>query len=208
MNNIKLLEELTTIEFKAAKNDPTFITDMMQLTKAIREEIAKESAKKAGTAQLLKYAKQIIKTLPPHMAERLNGICKVNEYYVVCDTYKLLALQKPLQLPELSIDNFPADMCKKILSNYDYIENYQAVELPELSELKIYITEEKTFKKVAGNKTPVLYNDINIDNITINAEWLLQAIQAGFNKCYYKERMFYLMDENGNKNIICGVYAK
>jgi hypothetical protein len=73
----------------------------------------------------------------------------------------------------------------------------------------MYIAEEKARQKAAGTKTPqILYNNIMIDNITIDTTFLLDALQAGFNKCYYKNHAFFLTDDEGNKTIILGVLKR
>lgn len=208
MTNIKLFETLTGIRQKAFTNDCTFITDLEKLIEKVKEDYANEEAKKNGTGNLLKYAKTIIKTIPSFRAETLAGECKINDDYIILDSYRILASKQSLNLQNLDPANYPATVATCYLKEFDYIDNMRAVNLPALSELKMYIAEEKAKQKNNGKKTPLLYNNILIDNITINATFLSDCLQAGFDKCYYKNRAFFFTDGAGNKSIILGVYAK
>lgn len=209
MNNIKLLEKLTEIRTKAETDNPLYFHDIMILISDIENEIAKEQAKKTGKSEILKYAKQIIKSIPAHIAEQIKGICKIDDMFVVMDTFRVLILKDSLLLPEASAENYPKNIVKQLADDFTNISSFQPVELPELSKIKIFITEEKAKQKAVGKKNKnIRFSEINIDNTTINANFLCDALAAGFNKCYYSNRKFYMMDENENKTIICGVLAR
>lgn len=209
MTNIKLLETLTTILNKANYNDVSFYQDLEKLIDSVKEDYTKEEAKKNGTGNLLKYAKAIIKNIPSFRQDALSGECKINDNYIILDSYRILASKHSLSLHNLNPENYPGKLVSEYLKEFDNLENLQDVNLPEVSQLKMYITEEKAKQKAAGTKAPFIpYKNIIIDNITINASFLLDALQAGFNKCYYKNRTFFFTDNTENKSIILGVYAK
>ena len=158
------------------------IKSYKRLVEGVKDNIRTVANKAIGKNTLAKNAKSIIKNAikKQNFATKLHGawIDKNGKQYV-CDGFRILEINKPIELPELP------DTVKKS----DYYEAYKVIEearaksvyklkIPSTQELKAEIKIIKS--QISGKKTQ--YSGVALTlidkGLTLNAQYLLELSEA------------------------------
>ena len=158
---------------KAISGTPALIT----LCAALRDDMRTESNKASGKANIEKAMRAIIKNVPEHQTQ-LQGAFDCNGKQAVCDGYRAILLNTPLDLPAppvpctMDIDQFFADARHNAAT---------PLETPSQGELKSYIKITKAENKAkygrSANKKTILW-DFGEGHPAVNAAYLLDILTA------------------------------
>lgn len=159
---------------------------LASLVKQLREDIAKDEAKKSGRSQQLSAAKRILKTAVQANKEALTYAPIQNNKQCVCDGYRAVRLVNPLAgLPELPENIEYVDLDSIIKRNSDMTE----IELPDITKLSAYI---KTYRAEHGKKASRPMFDFGEEYQVVGAEYLLDMLLLIPNaKAYAKHKGYY-----------------
>ena len=143
MNYTDFLGKLNTLK---ATRDINLLDDVISL---VKEEIARDEAKKGGKLSALSAAKRILKS---SLSDNLKYAFYQNDKQCICNSYELVILneQLPLENRPESIEAPSFDVERLIKTARD---NQITVELPTVAELK---TQQKIQK---ANKERIPYYD-------------------------------------------------
>ena len=163
MTNYAILERL----YKIAEN----LEPVSALIEDVKKEIATEEAKRAGRGNALKAARDILKNAN---RDDLRGawINKAGRQHI-CDGFRLVILDSPLDLPGLPANVAPVDY-ERIMEAPRH--NSAALVLPDPAELAAFVKSEKARKKATADKTPPVYKFGN-GLPWVNAAWLLGLLE-------------------------------
>lgn len=228
MTNEKMLEKLYEIKSKltqeqlakksniksSALNAEESVQILINsLETEIREEIFKNS--KSGK-DALKYAKSWQKENIKKFLESKRALCYPNYengYQVFADGYKAIFLTEDCYLPfeERSEQKYEQGVYPISMNKLfpDSLENLKEIELPEISLLDAYVKVEyikrKETMKASEAKMILATLDSEI-SLDIRADYL-QTIMHIMPKCkaYSGRRVFFFIDDKGNKAAIMGV---
>ena len=158
---------------KAASGAPALIT----LCAALRDDMRTESNKASGKANIEKGMRAIIKNVPEHQRQ-LQGAFDCNGKQAVCDGFRAIRLNAPLDLPAP-----PVPRTLDVSQFIDDARNNATTQLesPTLGELKSHIKITKAENKANygrnANKKTILW-DFGEDRPAVNAAYLLDILTA------------------------------
>ena len=135
----------------------------------LKEDARRKANRAAGTTNIAKAFKAVIKTAKKVNNADLQGAFKHGEYTYVCDSHRAMRTTADIALPTAKGINMEV-LYKKML---DAITSREELELPDRAEL---MTEVKTCRKAVGRSGIVHYTFK--DGLTVNAEYLLDAMEA------------------------------
>lgn len=140
-----------------------------ELLEDIQEDVRRKANKAAGTTNVAKAFKSVIKSAKKVNNSDLQGAFRDGEYICVCDSHRAMRTKADISLPMakgIKLDTIYKKMWERITSR-------EEIHLPDRAEL---LTEVKTCRKRVGSKGAVNYTFE--DGLTVNAEFLLDAMEA------------------------------
>lgn len=203
MTERKILDTINEIIFLAKGNaeKDTALAELTKLKSSLEDDIAVSEAKKNGNSNILKAVKSILKRVP-NERQILNLVYK-DDGYIVTNGYEILSYNGNLninavaELPEM----YPLALIKSILDTFPKIQDdktFAELQIPAKTELKNIISEQKAVNKLNKLKASPIYKitDDESVRVDINAEFLLNAIEAGITKFYNRGDLFYCHNED------------
>ena len=178
-------------------------TEMNNVLKQLEADMLIEQSKKSGTKSIVTAANRIIKN-----AESLKKLLLAGMFtnqtrdgstlYCVCDSYVAIRFNEKPLLPEIDSKYHGQEM------NLEYIvkpmDGSKEINLPDISELKVYIKTHKIKEK--NNPKKVADYLLNEElNLWVNPQYLLNAMECLPDcKAYAANRIspIYFEAENGD----------
>lgn len=166
MKNETMLQHLYALQDKTA-----YVDDIEKWIAQLKDDIALEKCSSVTEKNMLKACKKLLKSDPQKRPiltktdmQEING----EMYQVMTDSYFLVALKHPLDLPKVSDDeHFP--VCSRIVPKGDEIAT-------KIVTYKDVYTESKTLKKEEGVKLGCF--EINGKELLFNVNYLLEAFKC------------------------------
>ena len=212
MTERKILDTINEIIFLAKGNAEKYIAlaELTKLKSNLEDDIAVSEAKKNGNSNILKAVKSILKRVP-NERQILNLVYK-DDGYIVTNGYEILSYNGNLNINAVAElpETYPLAFIKSILDTFPKIQDdktFAELQIPAKTELKNIISEQKAINKLNKLKDSPIYKitDDESVRVDINAEFLLNAIEAGITKFYNRGDLFYCHNEDMSvKYVICG----
>lgn len=180
MTNERILKLL--YEMNVENTDFDTIKAYKSLVEGIKDNIRTSTNKAIGKNTLAKNAKAIINSAIK-FSENVNNhgawIAENGKQYV-CDGFRVLEINEPIDLPPVSDDIESSNYFKiyKIIENARQKDTYD-LEIPSVQELRanIKITKSKMSAKEKKNNKSVAITLID-KGLTLNAQYLLEMSEA------------------------------
>lgn len=138
----------------------------------MEREAARDAAKKTGNAQRLRAMERIVKAATKDKRPALHGAWNADGLQYVCDSFRLVGLRDPLNLPTIPEDVEPIDAARILKPA---TENDGArLALPDPAELRAYI---KNAKAKSGRNAPPPFYDFGDGLPRVNAQYLLDLLE-------------------------------
>lgn len=207
MTKQRILDEINEIMVLMVGNDPTTYPRMKELKNHLLEDLVESEAKKSGMGNILKSFKYILKNAKKVTSGRLDfdKFFKYGKWHVVTDTCSILSYSGELNFAGTTVD---VD-CPKLIQEYlDAPLPKKEIDIPDVATLKDVISERKASNKMNKEKISPIYDFESEDIIcNIDAEYLLNVINAGITKLYYDGNYtFYGINEDRSiKAIVLGI---
>ena len=204
MTNEKLYDIIKSWSVKV--HDEGFImmeNEMLDVLKSLESDMLIEQSKKSGTKSIVTAANRIIKNAELRNKPMLEGMFTNqtkdgSTLYCVCDSYVAIRFNEKPFLPEIDSKYHGQEM------QLEYIvkpmDGSKEIELPDISELKVYIKTHKIKEK----NNPKTVDDYLLDeelNLWVNPQYLLNAMECLPDcKAYAANRIspIYFKAENGD----------
>ena len=177
--------------------------DMDITLKQLEADMLIEKAKKSGTKSIVTAANRIIKNAESRNKPMLEGMFTNqtrdgSTLYCVCDSYVAIRFNEKPFLPEIDSKYHGQEMqLEQIVKPMD---GSKEIELPGISELKVYIKTHKIKEK--NNPKKVADYLLNEElNLWVNPQYLLNAMECLPDcKAYAANRIspIYFKAENGD----------
>lgn len=177
--------------------------EMYNVLKQLEADMLIEQAKKCGTKSIVTAANRIIKNAELYNKPMLEGMFTNqtrdgSTLYCVCDSYVAIRFNDKPLLPEIDSKYHGQEM------NLEYIvkpmDGSKEINLPDISELKVYIKTHKIKEK--NNPKKVADYLLNEElNLWVNPQYLLNAMECLPDcKAYAANRIspIYFEAENGD----------
>ena len=177
--------------------------DMDVTLKQLEADMLIEQSKKSGTKSIVTAANRIIKNAELRNKPMLEGVFTNqtrdgSTLYCVCDSYMAIRFNEKQPLPEIDEKWHGQEM------QLEYIvkpmDGSKEIDLPDISELKVYI---KTYK-IKEKNNPKTVDDYLLDeelNLWVDPQYLLNAMECLPDcKAYAANRIspIYFKGENGD----------
>ena len=204
MTNEKLYDIIKSWSVKV--HDEGFImmeNEMLDVLKSLESDMLIEQSKKSGTKSIVTAANRIIKNAELRNKPMLEGMFTNqtkdgSTLYCVCDSYVAIRFNEKPFLPEIDSKYHGQEM------QLEYIvkpmDGSKEIELPDISELKVYIKTHKIKEK--NNPKKVADYLLNEElNLWVNPQYLLNAMECLPDcKAYAANRIspIYFKAENGD----------
>lgn len=177
--------------------------DMDTTLKQLEADMLIEQSKKSGTKSIVTAANRIIKNAELLKKPMLEGMF-INQtrdgstLYCVCDGFVAIRFNEKPLLPELDEKYHEQEMqLEQIVKPMD---GSKEIELPDISELKVYIKTHKIKEKNNPKKVADYLLDEEL-NLWVNPQYLLNAMECLPDcKAYAANRIspIYFKAENGD----------
>ena len=177
--------------------------EMLDVLKSLEADMLIEQSKKSGTKSIVTAANRIIKNAESLKKPLLAGMFTNqtrdgSTLYCVCDSYVAIRFNEKPFLPEIDSKYHGQEMqLEQIVKPMD---GSKEIELPDLSELKVYIKTHKIKEK--NNPKKVADYLLNEElNLWVNPQYLLNAMECLPDcKAYAANRIspIYFKAENGD----------
>ena len=187
-------------------------TEMNNVLEQLEADMLIEQSKKSGARSIVTAANRIIKNAESLKKPLLTGMfTNQTRYgstlYCVCDSYVAIRFNEKPLLPEIDSKYHGQEMnLEQIVKPMD---NSQEIDLPDISELKVYIKTHKIKEKNNPKKVADYLLDEEL-NLWVNPQYLLNAMECLPDcKAYAANRIspIYFKAENGD-GCVCPVYHK
>lgn len=176
VNSMENISDAEAI-FKAVKARQTMtgavpaVFTLSNLLIALEDDIRAENAKTSGKGNLHKAASRIIKNAS---SEKMKGAMMQDGKQFVCDGYRLLIIDNPLDLPAPPVPGGEDFKIQPVIGPCRLYD--MPLDLPSIPDIKAYITLEKA-KRTSKHKKPIYY-DMGDGLPAMNAEYLLTMLEA------------------------------
>ena len=177
--------------------------EMLDVLKSLESDMLIEQSKKSGTKSIVTAANRIIKNAESLKKPLLAGMFTNqtrdgSTLYCVCDSYVAIRFNEKPLLPEIDSKYHGQEMqLEQIVKPMD---GSKEIELPDISELKVYIKTHKIKEK--NNPKKVADYLLNEElNLWVNPQYLLNAMECLPDcKAYAANRIspIYFKAENGD----------
>lgn len=210
MTNSKILNLVN--EIIAYQDNTDFVVSRAKLEELkthLIQDINSNVAKKNGNYNVLKAFRYIEKDAPTTTYKYLNTIYKDESGYIIGSIHQVLLYTGDIKA---EVKNTPCDFLKVYLNIIkearENISKWNKIDIPQVSELKNIISETKAYNKAKKNtkKTgvePPVYKMGELTNADINAEFLLNAINAGVTEFYNSGNYFFGMNDDRSLQWYC-----
>ena len=177
--------------------------EMDNVLKQLEADMLIEQSKKSGTKSIVTAANRIIKNAESTGKDMLVGMFENNDKYgetkyCVCDGYVAIRFNEKPFLPEIDSKYHGQEVqLEQIVKPMD---GSKEIELPDISELKVYIKTHK-IKEKNNPKTVADYLLNEELNLWVNPQYLLNAMECLPDcKAYAANRIspIYVKAENGD----------
>ena len=177
--------------------------EMLDVLKSLEADMLIEQSKKSGTKSIVTAANRIIKNAESLKKPLLAGMFTNqtrdgSTLYCVCDSFVAIRFNEKPLLPEIDSKYHGQEMqLEQIVKPMD---GSKEIDLPDLSELKVYIKTHKIKEK----NNPKTVADYLLDeelNLWVNPQYLLNAMECLPDcKAYAANRIspIYFKAENGD----------
>lgn len=177
--------------------------EMLGVLKSLESDMLLEQSKKSGTKSIVAAANRIIKNAELRNKPILEGVFTNqtrdgSTLYCVCDGYVAIRFNEKPLLPEIDEKWHGQEM------QLEYIvkpmDGSKEIELPDISELKVYIKTHKIKEKNNPKKVADYLFDEEL-NLWVNPQYLLNAMECLPDcKAYAANRIsaIYFKSENGD----------
>lgn len=186
--------------------------EMLDVLKSLEADMLIEQSKKSGTKSIVTAANRIIKNAESTGRDMLMGMFTNqtrdgSTLYCVCDSFVAIRFNKKPLLSEIDEKWHGQEMqLEQIVKPMD---GSKEIDLPDISELKVYIKTHKIKEK--NNSKKVADYLLNEElNLWVNPQYLLNAMECLPDcKAYAANRIspIYLKAENGD-GCVCPVCHK
>lgn len=166
---------------------------LVRILTSLRQDIREQANKKSGKGNVHKAMQAVIKSIPDYRPD-LKGYFmsgENNDILTVCDGFRIIRSFEPLDVGEL-VKGFDANPIMTGAKN----DSTEALELPTLSELKVYIKLQKAEQNTRYAKE--LVYEFGEDLPLVNAQYLLDILTAFPEAKAYKKE--------GESGIISAIY--
>lgn len=186
--------------------------DMDATLKQLEADMLIEQSKKSGTKSIVTAANRIIKNAESTGREMLIGMFTNqtkdgSTLYCVCDSFVAIRFNKKPLLTEIDSKYHGQEMqLEQIVKKPDFSKE---IELPDISELKVYIKTHKIKEKNNPRKVADYLLDEEL-NLWVNPQYLLNVMECLPNcKAYAANSIspIYVTAENGD-GCVCPVKHK
>ena len=177
--------------------------EMLDVLKSLESDMLIEQSKKSGTKSIVTAANRIIKNAESRKKPMLEGMFTNqtrdgSTLYCVCDSYVAIRFNEKPLLPEIDEKYHGQEMqLEQIVKPMD---GSKEINLPDISELKVYIKTHKIKEK--NNPKKVSDYLLNEElNLWVNPQYLLNAMECLPDcKAYAANRIspIYFKAENGD----------
>ena len=177
--------------------------EMLDVLKSLESDLLNEQLKKSGTKSIVTAANRIIKNAESLKKPLLAGMFTNqtrdgSTLYCVCDSYVAIRFNEKQLLPEIDEKYHGQEMqLEQIVKSMD---GSKEIELPDISELKVYIKTHKIKEK--NNPKKVADYLLNEElNLWVNPQYLLNVMECLPDcKAYAANRIstIYFKAENGD----------
>ena len=177
--------------------------EMLDVLKSLEADMLIEQSKKSGTKSIVTAANRIIKNAESLKKPMLEGMFTNqtrdgSTLYCVCDSYVAIRFNEKPLLPEIDEKYHGQEMqLEQIVKPMD---GSKEIDLPDLSELKVYIKTHKIKEKNNPKKVADYLLDEEL-NLWVNPQYLLNAMECLPDcKAYAANRIspIYFKAENGD----------
>ena len=195
---------------------PGLTGKLASLTLTLRDDIAREEARKSGRGSAQTAAKRIIKNaIAVQPREYLHGAWEENGKQCLCDGYRGVILDSPIPgLPQA--DTSSAMFTLNVALRPSRANNGPALSLPTIGELKaaikIHDAEERARKK-AKNRKPLTW-DFGENLPSVQANYLLNLLEllpgctATAASCYPIRSAIYFRAEGVGEGILMPIWKR
>lgn len=186
--------------------------DMDTTLKQLEADMLIEQLKKSGTKSIVTAANRIIKNAESRNKPMLEGMFTNqtrdgSTLYCVCDSFVAIRFNEKPLLPEIDEKYHGQEMqLEQIVKPMD---GSKEIDLPDISELKVYIKTHKIKEKNNPKKVADYLLDEEL-NLWVNPQYLLNAMECLPDcKAYAANRIspIYIKNENGD-GCVCPVNHK
>ena len=204
MTNEKLYDIIKSWSVKI--HDEGFImmeNEMLGVLKSLEADMLIEQSKKSGTKSIVTAANRIIKNAELRNKPMLEGMFTNqtrdgSTLYCVCDGFVAIRFNEKPLLPEIDSKYHGQEMqLEQIVKPMD---GSKEINLPDISELKVYIKTHKIKEKNNPKKVADYLLDEEL-NLWVNPQYLLNAMECLPDcKAYAANRIspIYFKGENGD----------
>ena len=177
--------------------------EMLDVLKSLEDDMLIEQSKKSGTKSIVTAANRIIKNAESLKKPLLAGMFTNqtrdgSTLYCVCDSYVAIRFNEKPLLPEIDEKYHGQEMqLEHIVKPMD---GSKEINLPDISELKVYIKTHKIKEKNNPKKVADYLLDEEL-NLWVNPQYLLNAMECLPDcKAYAANRIspIYFKAENGD----------
>ena len=177
--------------------------EMLDVLKSLESDMLIEQSKKSGTKSIVTAANRIIKNAESRNKPLLAGMFTNqtrdgSTLYCVCDSYVAIRFNEKPLLPEIDEKYHGQEMqLEQIVKPMD---GAKEINLPDISELKVYIKTHKIKEKNNDKKVADYLLDEEL-NLWVNPQYLLNAMECLPDcKAYAANRNspIYFKAENGD----------
>lgn len=186
--------------------------EMDNVLKQLEADMLMEQSKKSGTKSIITAANRIIKNAESTRREMLVGMFTNqtrdgSTLYCVCDSFVAIRFNEKPLLPEIDSKYYGQEM--QLEQIVKPMGGSKEIELPDISELKVYIKTHKIKEKNNPKKVEDYLLDEEL-NLWVNPQYLLNAMECLPDcKAYAADNVspIYLVAENGD-GCVCPVKHK
>lgn len=177
--------------------------EMDNVLKQLESDMLIEKSKKSGTKSIVTAANRIVKNAESTGKDMLMGMFENKDKYgetkyCVCDRYVAIRFNEKPLLPEIDEKYHGQEMqLEQIVKPMD---DSKEINLPDISELKVYIKTHKIKEKNNPKKVADYLLDEEL-NLWVNPQYLLNAMECLPDcKAYAANRIspIYFKAENGD----------
>lgn len=177
--------------------------EMNNVLKQLEADMLIEQSKKSGTKSIVTAANRIIKNAESLKKPLLAGMFTNqtrdgSTLYCVCDSFVAIRFNEKPFLPEIDEKYHGQEMQLEYVVNPT--DGSKEIDLPDLSELKVYIKTHKIKEKNNPKKVADYLLDEEL-NLWVNPQYLLNAMECLPDcKAYAENRIspIYFKAENGD----------
>lgn len=141
---------------------------------AVEHERKQQTAKNGGQLARFRAMERIIKRAKKDNRPALHGAWIENGLQYVCDSFRLVRISEPLELPAIPVNVLPID-AERIIKPASKNEGAR-LELPDPAELRAHIKAEKAKTKGQRGARPPFW-DFGDDLPRVNAQYLLDMLE-------------------------------